>query len=95
MNIEDFEIKIKKYDREKNFVIANVVILGELELRGFVIRYTETKYTSGRAVWVVSPPSVKGRKSNYFWVVKLKNNLLWQQLRERLVDKANEYANSI
>ncbi|MBI4100798.1 hypothetical protein HY439_03630 [Candidatus Microgenomates bacterium] len=95
MNIEDFEIKIKKYDREKNCVIANVVVLGELELRGFVVRYTTTKYSTTYPVWIVSPPSVKGRNNNYFWVIKLKNDLLWQQLSKKLIEEANQYANSI
>ena len=78
MNIEDFDIKIKKYDRENNFVIVNLVILKEFEIRGYVARFTKTKY-SDSPIWLVSPPTKfigKGKYKKAFWIAELKNTTL-------------------
>lgn len=92
MNIEDFDIKIKKYNREKNVVIVNLLVLGELEMRGFIVRYTPTKHSSS-PVWIVSPPSIKMRNKVYFWIVQLKNPTLWEKLQKEMIRLAKEYTN--
>lgn len=93
MNIEDFEIKIKKYDREKNVVIVNLLVCGELEIRGYRVRYTTTRFSPNYPVWIASPPSVKGRNKTSFWIVRLKNPALWQKLEKKLIEEAGNYTN--
>jgi len=91
MQIEDFEIKIKKFDREKNVVYVNLIICGELETRGWVVRYTTTKYSTNSAVWIVNPPSAKGRNKKTFWIVYLKNPSLWNLLQKKVIDEVKDY----
>ncbi len=91
MNIEDFKIKIKKYDEKKSVVYVNVIAFDELEMRGFVAKYGETRYSQGIAIWFVKPPSVKGRNNKSFYIVYLKNPTLWQQLQKKIIDAAKEY----
>lgn len=93
MNIEDFEIKIKKYDEEKNVVYVNLIICKVIEVRNFVVRYTETKYSPLQPVWVVSPPAVKGRDKKYFWIFILNDSALWRLLVKEIVDVVKEYTN--
>ena len=93
MNIEDFEIKIKKYDEKKKVVYVNIIVHQELELRGFVARFCETKYSNGIPIWFVKPPSVKGRNNKSFYIVYLKNPTLWQLLEKKITDSAKEYTN--
>ncbi len=95
MTLDDIEIKIKKYDKKKNVVIVNLVVLGEIEMRGFVVRYVCTKDSPRAPVWVVSPPSVVGRNKKYFWIVKFLDSALWQRLKEAIADVAREHANSL
>jgi hypothetical protein len=94
MNIDDFEIKIKKFDREKNYVIVHLTILSTFEIRGFLVRYTTTKYSNGRAVWIVSPPSQKMGKV-YFHIARCKDLDLWKELEKRIIEKAVEYTDNI
>lgn len=93
MNINDFEIKIKKYDEKRQVVFVNVIICGELETRGWVVRYTKTIYSVDNPVWIANPPSVRGRNKKIFWIVYLKNSTLWQLLQKKITDKAIEYTN--
>jgi hypothetical protein len=95
MNIDDIKIKIKTYDKQKNHVIANLVIRDTWEIRGYILRYTTTKYSPINPVWVVTPPSVKGRGKMYFHIVRCLDSALWQQVQARLIDLANEHANSL
>lgn len=95
MTIEDIEIKIKKYDREKNLVIVNIIIEKALEIRGFTVRYTTTKRSPTTPVWIVNPPAVKGRNKTYFWVVRFLESDFWQRLQEEITRQAREYANTI
>jgi hypothetical protein len=90
MDINDFEIKIKKYDEKKNVVYVNLVIFKELEIRNWVVRYTETKYSSN-PIWLVNPPSVLGRNKKMFWIVYLKNPPLWKLLNKKIIDMVKEY----
>lgn len=90
MNIDDFEIKVKKYDREKQVVILNILVSGVFEVRGFRARYGRTKYSPNSSVWIVSPPAIRIGK-NYFWIVELQDNDLWQRLSERMIEAAKEY----
>lgn len=92
MKIEDFEINIKTYNRKKGFVIINLLVLGELEIRGFRARYTTTKNSPSYPVWVISPPAVP-IKSKFFWIVRIKNSSLWQQLQGRIKEEAINYTN--
>lgn len=95
MNIEDFEIKIKKYDRENNLVIANIVVNKELEIRGYLVRFTATKH-SLRPIWIASPPTIfigKGKYKKAFWVVEMKTLGLWKELEKEIVRLAEEYTN--
>ena len=98
MKIEDIKIKIKKYDREKNVAIANLIISDVLELRGFTIRYTATKYSEGRSIWIVTPPSIKGstkskftNKFPYFWIAKFIDSDLWAELEKNMIQMAKDY----
>lgn len=93
MSIDDIQIIIKKYDREKQVVILNILINDVLEIRGFRARYGRTKYSSDASVWIVSPPAVRIGK-NYFWIFELKDNALWQQLSERIIQNAKEYTDT-
>jgi hypothetical protein len=90
MNIEDFEITVKKYDREKQVVILNLVIKQVLEVRGFRARYGRTKHSPTASVWIVSPPAVKTGKI-YFWIFEVKDSDLWQLLSEKMIRLAKEY----
>lgn len=90
MNIDDFEIRVKKYDREKQVVILNILVQNVLEVRGFRARYGRTQRSLNSSVWIVSPPAVRVGK-NYFWIFILKDNELWQQLSERMIQAAKEY----
>jgi len=92
MKISDFEIKIKKYDEKKNVVCVNLIVFGELEIRNWVVRYTETRYSSN-PIWLVNPPSVKGRNKKIFWIVYLRNTPLWQLLQKKIVEVIKDYTN--
>ena len=92
MNIDDIEIKIKKYDREKQFVIANIIICDVLEIRGFRIRYGKTKYSPTSPVWFASPPAIKV-KNSWFWIVEFKNTDLWTELEKKLINEARAFTN--
>lgn len=94
INIDDFKIIVKKYDKGNNFVILNLLICGVIEVRGFRVRYTPTKH-SINPIWIVSPPSVKGRGGLYFWIFQLKNTILWQKLESRMIKEAQKEANDI
>lgn len=95
MNIEDIEIKVKKYDKVKNFVIANILISKILEIRGFTVRYTTTKKSPNSSVWLVNPPSVVGRNKKYFWIVRFLDTELWAHLENKLIEEAKNYSNSL
>ena len=94
LNIDDFDIKIKKYDRDKNEVIVNVTVGEILEIRGYRVRYTETKFSHGSAVWIVAPPAVRGRNKKWFWIVNMKDNELWSALQEKIILQTKLYTNS-
>lgn len=94
MNIDDIEIKIKSYDRKKNFVIVNLTILDVFEIRGFTVRYLTTKHSPTYPVWIVTPPSVKGRNKMFFHVIRVLDSALWQQLEKRIIEMAKEYTNT-
>lgn len=95
ITIDDIEIKIKKYDREKNIVIANLVILEEVEIRGFILRYTTTRHSPINPVWLVTPPSIRGRNKMYFWIVRFRDSALWQQIQKRFVEEARAYTKTV
>ena len=92
MNIEDIEIKIKKYDREKQVVIVYILLFGQLEIRGFRARFGRTKYSPNASVWIVSPPAVK-TKNKYFWIVEFKDSNLWKELEKRIIKDVRSYTN--
>ncbi len=92
MEIDDFSIRIKKYDRSKNLVIVNLVICNEFVVRGYTVRYTPTKYSSS-PVWLVTPPCVKSRYKQYFWIAELKNTALWEILQKKIIDAVIEHTN--
>jgi len=93
MKIEDFEIKIKKYDEKKKVVYVNLMVCGELETRGWIVRFTDTQYSHNIPVWLVNPPLAKGRNKKFFWIVYLKNPMLWQLLQKKIIDAVKEYTN--
>lgn len=90
MNIDDIDVKAKKYDREKQFVILNILVYGILEVRGFRARFGTTRRSSGSSVWIVSPPAVRVGK-NYFWVFEMKDLELWKELEKKIIYAAQEY----
>lgn len=94
MELGDFEIKIKKYNSDKNLVIVNLIVCQELEIRGFTVRYIETKYSHGLPVWIVTPPSIKSR-NKFFHIARLKNIELWQTLKQKIIEVTNEYVKKI
>lgn len=93
MNIDDIEIKIKKYDRKKNLVIVNLTLLDTVEMRGFTVKYTTTKHSPISPVWLVTPPSVRGRNKMYFWIVRFRDSALWGKLEKKIIEMAKEYTN--
>ncbi len=95
LTIDDIEIKIKTYDRKKNQVILNLTLFDQVQIRGFTVRYTTTKYSSINPVWVVTPPSVRGRNKTWFHIVRFTDSALWEQLQKRIINTANEHANSL
>ncbi len=95
MDINDFEIIIKKYHQKKNCVIINLLILRIIEIRGFTVRYTPTKHSSGNSVWIANPPGLRGRGGHWFWIARILDSALWQKLEERMIKKARDYANSL
>lgn len=93
MDIDNFKIEIKKYDEQKHFVIVNVIVLDTIELRGFTVRYTTTKYSHGYPVWLVSPPTRMDRNKIPFWIVRILDSTLWQQLQRAIIKEAEKYTN--
>lgn len=93
LTIDDIEIKIKKYDGEKQVVIVNLLILNSLEIRGCRARYGRTKYSPNSSIWIVSPPAIKTRGGRYFWVVEFKDKDLWTKLEERIIKEVRTYTN--
>ena len=95
MNIEDIEIKIKKYDRTKNYVLVNLLLFKELEIRGYVVRFTKTKNTT-TPIWLVTPPSVpigRGKYRKYFWITEFKDADFWEKLQQRIIHLAISHTN--
>lgn len=95
MNIDDFKIQIKKYDRVRQVVTANVIVCELIEIRGYQTRFTETSRPPSPR-WVVSPPAVRKRGSSnkYFWIVKIMDTELWHQLYEKIIQAVIEYTNN-
>ncbi len=95
MTIDDIEIKIKKYDREKQVVIVNLLLFEELEIRGYVARFTKTKYSS-YPIWLVSPPSVsvgRGKYTKRFWISEFKNSDFWEKLQQEIIHAVIKHTN--
>jgi len=95
MEIGDFEIKIKKYDDKNSVVYLNLIIFGVLEIRGYTVRYTTTRYSADHAVWIANPPSIKSRNRKSFWIVRVIDADLWKQLQCEIIAKAKEYTGSL
>ena len=91
MDIDDIKIKIVKYDRERNHVIANIIVSDIVEIRGYILRYTTTKHSPIHPVWVVTPPAMKGRNKIWFHIVRIKDPALWEQIQARFVVLAKEH----
>jgi hypothetical protein len=94
MKIDDFEIIVKKYDKEKSCVIVNLLVFKVLEIRGFTVRCLTTKSSPTIPVYMVCPPSVKAGKG-WFWIVKFSDTALWQQLKEWMKCEAKKHVNSL
>lgn len=98
MNIEDIEIRIKKWDktRSKNQVIVNLTILNIVEIRGYTARYTTTIHSPVHPVWIVTPPSIQGRNKIWFHIARFKDTLLWEKLQKRIIEHVKEeYTSSV
>lgn len=93
MMIDNFRIKIKKYDRTKQVVIANIIVSEIIEMRGFVIRYAELKKSPYTSQWIVNPPSVKirGKSNKYFWMINILDTELWHQLQKKIIVEVKKY----
>lgn len=91
MNIDDFYIKVKKYDKKTNSVILNVTVCDILEVRGFRVTYTTTKHSPLHPVWIANPPATRGRNKQFFWIVRITDSALWQQLEKKLIEVAEDY----
>ena len=70
-------------------------LLEQLEIRGFVVRFTITRYSPISPVWVVNPPSVKGRSKEWFHIVRFRDKELWEQLKKEIIVAARDYTNTI
>lgn len=95
MNIDNIEIKIKKWDKtnEKNQVIVNLNILECLEIRGYIVRYITTKNSPIYPVWIVSPPSKKVKNKFWFHIVRFTDSRLWEKVEKKIVELVkNEYS---
>ncbi len=95
MDIDDIEIKIKKYNREKEVVILNLIFYKKLEVRGFVARLTETKTEPRHSFWKVNPPCIKGKNNTFFWIVQILDKDLWRKLEERIIEVVKNYPEDV
>lgn len=94
INIDDFRIKIKKYDRIKSVAIVNVIICEMIEIRGYQTRYATLKNPPYTSQWIVSPPLIKKKKvSKPFWIVYLLDVNLWHELQKEIIEAVIEYTN--
>jgi hypothetical protein len=95
MDIGDIEIKIKKYDREKEIVILNLILFNKLEIRGYRAMLLETKTPPVRSFWKVLPPCVKKTKKEYFWIARFLDKDLWLKVQEKVIEKVKDYPEDI
>ena len=95
MTIDDIEIKIKKYDREKEHVILNLIICKKLEIRGYTAKLLETKTEPRHSFWSVSPPCKERKDHTYFWIVEVPELDFWTQIKEKIIDKVKNYPENI
>ena len=95
MNIDDFEVKIKKYDKIRSVVTSNVIVCNLLEIRGYITRYAELKNPPYTPRWIVSPPQIKikGKSNKYFWIVQILDPELWHELQQKIEIAVVDYTN--
>jgi hypothetical protein len=95
MDINDFEIKIKKCDREKNKFILNLIYKNTIEIRGWTARFLETKSEPKHSFWKILPPCVKKGKNNFFLVCQIQDKDLLIKLEEKIIEVVNSYPDDL
>jgi len=95
MDIDDIEIKIKKYDREREVVILNLIYEGKIEERGWTARLLETKSEPRHSFWKITPPCKKIYKNKFFWICRILDKNLWLKLQEKIIDAVENYPDDI
>lgn len=95
MDIDDIDIKIKKYDREKEVVILNLIFCKRLEVRGFTARLLDTKTEPKHSFWSVNPPCIRRKDNTYFWIVQFLELDFWTQIKERIIEKVENYPEDV
>ncbi|PIY71578.1 hypothetical protein COY87_05435 [Candidatus Roizmanbacteria bacterium CG_4_10_14_0_8_um_filter_33_9] len=95
MDIDDIEIKIKKYDREKEVVILNLTFFNKLEERGWRAMLLETKTEPRHSFWKVNPPCIRGKNNTFFWIVRILDKDLWRKLEEKIIEVVKNYPEDV
>jgi len=95
MDINDIEIKIKKYDREKEVVILNLIYKNTIEERGWTARLLETRSEPKHSFWKILPPCVKKGKDRFFWICRILDKDLWIKLQEKIIEIVESYPEDV
>jgi len=95
MDINDIEIKIKKYDREKEVVIVNLIFCKTLEERGWTVRLLSKKAEPHHTFWKITPPCKKIYGNKYFWISRILDKDLWIKLQEKVIEEVKNYPDDI
>ena len=95
MDINDIDIKIKKYDRTKRLLILNLIFCKKVELRGYTAKLVETKTEPIHSYWSINPPRIRNKDKTYFWIVNVLESGFWLQIKERIIEKVKNYPESI
>jgi len=95
MDIDDIEIKIKKYDREKEVVILNLTFFNKLEERGWRAMLLVTKTEPRHSFWKVNPPCIRGKNNTFFWIVRILDKDLWRKLEEKIIEVVKNYPEDV
>lgn len=95
MDIDNIEIKIKKYDREKEVVILNLIYNNVIEERGWTVRLLETKAEPRHSFWKITPPCKKIHKNKFFWICRILDKDLWTKLQEKIIETVENYPEDV
>lgn len=95
MDINDIDIKIKKYNREKEVVILNLIFCKKLEVRGYTARLLETKTEPKHSFWKINPPCILNNNKSFFWITEILDKDLWKKLEEKIIETVRNYPEDV